>query len=106
MTPLCSCALFLSGLSKLFLDFSQVDQSTTRKYGGTGLGLVIVKQLSELMAGSCVVTSKVGRGSTFAVEIVLKTAASSATAEERSQLSADGKGESQLLKVSRERIGQ
>eukprot|EP00020_Sapocribrum_chincoteaguense_P014009 CAMPEP_0170735376 /NCGR_PEP_ID=MMETSP0437-20130122/3065_1 /TAXON_ID=0 /ORGANISM="Sexangularia sp." /LENGTH=848 /DNA_ID=CAMNT_0011073701 /DNA_START=87 /DNA_END=2630 /DNA_ORIENTATION=+ len=53
------------GLTKLFQEFSQVDETTTRLYGGTGLGLFICKELCELMGGSVSVESEPGTGSTF-----------------------------------------
>ena len=52
-------------LERLFHPFEQADNSTTRKYGGTGLGLVITRHLAELMGGQAGVDSRPGQGSTF-----------------------------------------
>jgi signal transduction histidine kinase len=60
-------------MNLLFETFSQVDDSSTRKFGGTGLGLKICKDLVDLMDGSISVSSDEGVGSTFIVEIPVES---------------------------------
>ncbi len=55
--------------AKLFQSFTQADTSTTRKYGGTGLGLVITRQFCELMGGQINVESVAGQGTTFTIRL-------------------------------------
>lgn len=56
-------------LGRLFQAFTQADDSTTRKYGGTGLGLVISRKFCQMMGGDISVESEAGKGSTFTVDL-------------------------------------
>ncbi len=68
------------GIEKIFNAFQQVDTSTTRRYGGTGLGLVISKRLAESMGGAIRVESVPSTGSCFLFSVTLKASQESAPA--------------------------
>ncbi|GAB4109371.1 MAG: AAA family ATPase [Roseiflexaceae bacterium] len=62
-------------VAKLFQPFTQADASTTRKYGGTGLGLTITRHFCRMLGGDVMVRSSVGQGSTFIVTLPLQAPA-------------------------------
>ncbi|WP_216831858.1 PAS domain S-box protein [Alkalihalobacterium elongatum] len=64
-------------IDTIFDQFTQVDTSTTRRFGGTGLGLTIVRSLIEKMGGAIRVESEIGKGSCFTFNVLLKSSISS-----------------------------
>jgi len=56
-------------LAKLFQAFTQADASTSKKYGGTGLGLTLCKKFAQMMGGDIAVQSEYGKGSRFTVNL-------------------------------------
>ncbi len=71
--------------ARLFHAFTQVDNSNTRKYGGTGLGLVIAQRIARLMGGDVGVMSELGRGSTFWATVRLRHAVIEPPSESKPQ---------------------
>jgi CheY-like chemotaxis protein len=70
-------------LQKLFQAFTQADASTTRKYGGTGLGLALSQRLSDMMGGEISAISEPGIGSTFTIRLPAITGGDDAETEMR-----------------------
>ena len=62
-------------VGRIFQEFTQADESTTRRFGGTGLGLTICRKYMDLLGGEIRVTSSFGAGSTFAVRVPILAAA-------------------------------
>jgi signal transduction histidine kinase/CheY-like chemotaxis protein/HPt (histidine-containing phosphotransfer) domain-containing protein len=76
----CGIGIDEEGQKKLFRQFSQVDESDTRRFGGTGLGLAISKELATLMGGTMGVDSEPGRGSAFWFTVTVQESSADAAA--------------------------
>ena len=74
-------------IQSLFDPFTQADSSTSRQFGGTGLGLTIAKELAQLMNGDIEIESKLGEGSTFTVTIELEPSNEELTTPSKQPLS-------------------
>ena len=75
-------------IKRLFRPFAQANADIARRYGGTGLGLAVVKVLAKAMGGDLTVTSKPGRGSRFCFSAVLPVASAGATPDTQARPSA------------------
>ncbi|MGR6466922.1 ATP-binding protein [Rhizobium sp. PAMB 3182] len=95
------------GKKKLFQPFSQVDASISRRYGGTGLGLTICKQIVERLGGKLGVDSRIGEGSTFWFELpVTRTVAEETCSHERAERAEGPLSRRRVLLVEDNRVNQ
>jgi PAS domain S-box-containing protein len=74
------CGISDEALSRLFQPFTQADPSTTRRYGGTGLGLTLSRRFARILGGDVTVTSTPGKGSRFALRLPARIVADAAQA--------------------------
>jgi PAS domain S-box-containing protein len=81
-------------LGHIFSEFSQADESTTRDYGGTGLGLALVKRFCEMMGGSIRVESTIGEGSSFIITLPIRVEKQHQGLEEEARISESKSGQS------------
>lgn len=97
-----------SEMDKLFKSFSQVDASQTRKFGGTGLGLVISRQLTEMMGGTLKVESEKEKGSTFSLALRFEVGERNRTVVDSIEYKGFGKAkkDARILLVEDDKVNQ
>lgn len=83
----------------IFESFTQASSDTTRKFGGTGLGLTITKRLLELMQSKIQLSSKPGRGSTFYFDLTFKNSNKKLVSKEEAVITIDGKKSLKNLQI-------
>ncbi|HYA04488.1 MAG TPA: response regulator [Xanthobacteraceae bacterium] len=86
-------------LGRLFQAFSQADASTAKKYGGTGLGLVITRNFCQMLGGDVTVTSSLGQGSTFTITLPDSPAAPAQVRPAEAPQLADGAAEAPTVLI-------
>ena len=86
-------------MSRIFHPFEQEDASTTRRFGGTGLGMAITDQLVKLMGGQIVVESQPGKGSSFTTFLSLPMAAAPAATEQKETAKPQGDWKMQRCRI-------
>jgi len=84
-------------LDQVFEEFAQADRSTTRNFGGTGLGLPITRRFCQMMGGEVSITSEVGSGSTFTIELPAEVSAQEAVSGTADEAHDAGKAETQIV---------
>ena len=91
-------------INSLFEEFTQADSSTTRKYGGTGLGLALSKRICELLGGQINVESQVNKGTKFNICLPIKTTIKAAIHQDEGRLNNTSVENKQVSNISNKKL--